>query len=453
MHTTNNPRKLALIIGNNKYTQNPLKNCVNDANDLSRALESIEFHVTKKTDLIYREMDQTIDRFVRSIQPNDFVVFFFSGHGTQWEDQNYLLPCDDDRIYDQNDMKYHAINAQRVLEKMSAQDPYVIVFLLDCCRNYCVPNAARSRSILPSGLNQMIAPSGSLIAFACAPGQTASDGSSNNRNGMFTTHLLKHITREGEDIEMVLRDVAYGVETETNKKQRPYRTSCITKTGVYLVPPSRNPNGKYMYTLLLLRIYIKLILVDLLKNALMSEIEKAKQNTYTFPVDQHDVDRNQQPNNLYMSHPQSNQQATPINQPYSQQNYDQSSWQQQDLASYYYQQNPPNQDFYQQSPSNNFSNQSRPPNSTLESFFHQIGASQYEANPTIITANQRSFQPPSGFTPNYGGTSFGGGGYPADPSVAYPQQQYQQQYNQQPGYYYNHNNNSYSNTQQYGQQY
>ncbi|CAF4656417.1 unnamed protein product, partial [Didymodactylos carnosus] len=63
MHATNNPRKLALIIGNNKYTQNPLKNCVNDANDLSRALESIEFHVTKKTDLIYREMDQTIDRF------------------------------------------------------------------------------------------------------------------------------------------------------------------------------------------------------------------------------------------------------------------------------------------------------------------------------------------------------------------------------------------------------
>ena len=60
-----------------------------------------------------------------------------------------------------------------------------------------------------------------LIAFACAAGHTALDISSNDRNGLFTLHLLQHIEKPNQDIAMVLRDVAQGVYNETKNNATP----------------------------------------------------------------------------------------------------------------------------------------------------------------------------------------------------------------------------------------
>ena len=78
-------RKMALVIGNNKYVPDPLYNCVNDANDMADALTSIGFDVTKGVDLSYEEMESHIKDFIAKLQPADIVLFHYSGHGTQWE--------------------------------------------------------------------------------------------------------------------------------------------------------------------------------------------------------------------------------------------------------------------------------------------------------------------------------------------------------------------------------
>ncbi|CAF4280304.1 unnamed protein product, partial [Rotaria sordida] len=88
-------RKLALVIGIGKYEHcEALQNSENDANDMSIALESIEFVVTKKLHPKRVEMKRAIVDFEESIEPGDIVLFYFAGHGTQWEDQNYLVPKD-----------------------------------------------------------------------------------------------------------------------------------------------------------------------------------------------------------------------------------------------------------------------------------------------------------------------------------------------------------------------
>jgi uncharacterized caspase-like protein len=239
------PRKIALLIGNNNYTKNPLVNCIHDAMDLSLELEKAGFLVTKKTDLNYEAMDRAIESFAASIRPDDFALFFFAGHGVQWEDQNYLIPCDDDRIMDSTDLKYRATNAQRALELMSDKDPFVIIYLLDCCRTYWLPNLARNRAMSTRGLAVMPALGGSLVAFACAPGKTAEDAAPNGRNGVFTYYLLQHITKPGENLAMVLTDVTDGVATETNNTQIPYYTSALRGKDIYIVPPRmQDPSPK-----------------------------------------------------------------------------------------------------------------------------------------------------------------------------------------------------------------
>lgn len=242
----NERRKLALVIGNNEYRKSELLNCVNDAIDLSNELTRIGFIVTTKTNLNYEGMERGIKDFVASIKVDDLVLFFFAGHGVQWEDQNFLIPCDEDQIEEKFDLKYRAINAQQILERMSARKPFATVYLLDCCREYWLPNQARSRSLTnPSrGMAPMKVMAGSLIAFACAPGAVAKDRAMNGRNGVFTYHLLQHITKPAENILLMMVDVTNAVANETNETQIPYVTSVLRRRDVYLVPPkSEEPSS------------------------------------------------------------------------------------------------------------------------------------------------------------------------------------------------------------------
>lgn len=78
--------KLALVIGNNEYeARNHLQNPVNDATDMMDALERIGFDVEKCENGTYKEMEYWLNTFVNQIQSNDMVLFYFAGHGHQWE--------------------------------------------------------------------------------------------------------------------------------------------------------------------------------------------------------------------------------------------------------------------------------------------------------------------------------------------------------------------------------
>ena len=55
---------------------------------------------------------------------------------------------------------------------------------------------------LGRGLSKITAPAGTVISFACSPGETASDG--NGANGVFTANLLRHLEKPGVDIDYVM---------------------------------------------------------------------------------------------------------------------------------------------------------------------------------------------------------------------------------------------------------
>ncbi|CAF4120233.1 unnamed protein product, partial [Rotaria sordida] len=231
-------RKLALVIGIGKYDYcEELQNPENDANDMSKALESIGFAVTKKLDLKRAEMRHVVIDFEESIKRDDMVLFYFAGHGVQWEDQNYLIPKDTPTLNGAA-LNTSAINAQHILDNLSDHNPYVTIFLLDCCRKYHLrnpevdardPDASGSKSV---GLKAM-SKAGSLIAFACAPGTIAIEGKG-HRNGLFTKYLLKHITTANEDIRMILSDVTDGVIEESKSKQIPFVSVSLSKKNICL---------------------------------------------------------------------------------------------------------------------------------------------------------------------------------------------------------------------------
>lgn len=86
----NHPRrKLALVIGISKYEDGQdLSNSENDATKMSSALKEIGFLIHENRPIINATCDQIehilID-FRKSIKNQDIVVFYFAGHGRQWE--------------------------------------------------------------------------------------------------------------------------------------------------------------------------------------------------------------------------------------------------------------------------------------------------------------------------------------------------------------------------------
>ncbi|CAF3759394.1 unnamed protein product [Rotaria sp. Silwood1] len=79
-----------------------------------------------------------------------------------------------------------------------------------------------------------IVSAGSLIGFACAPGNRAYDNGK-QENGLFTKHLLKHIVKPDTDISKVLRAVTRAVKEESKSRQIPcYIDALLTEDDICL---------------------------------------------------------------------------------------------------------------------------------------------------------------------------------------------------------------------------
>ncbi|MBT8356281.1 MAG: caspase family protein, partial [Deltaproteobacteria bacterium] len=87
-------QRTALIIGNSAYQAVPLKNPVNDADDMAATLKNLGFKVILRKNVDQRTMEDTIRYFGRQLKDNGVGFFYFAGHGIQVEGRNYLMPID-----------------------------------------------------------------------------------------------------------------------------------------------------------------------------------------------------------------------------------------------------------------------------------------------------------------------------------------------------------------------
>ncbi|CAF3987910.1 unnamed protein product [Rotaria sp. Silwood1] len=93
------------------------------------------------------------------------------------------------------------------------------------------------------GLAAIKGPPESLIIFSCGFDQGTVDETQNERNGIFTEHLLNHITMPDQDVETILQNVARDIKLKGFPL--PWRASCLTEK-VYLAAESLE--GKSIYS-------------------------------------------------------------------------------------------------------------------------------------------------------------------------------------------------------------
>ncbi len=213
--------RVALVIGNGTYKNSPLKNPVNDANSIARALQALGFDVIKGINLNRKEIRTKIRSFGNVLKTAKTGLFYYAGHGVQYNGDNYLIPVNAD-INEEYEIKDEAISASAVLRSMENAGNPVNIVILDACRNNPFSRSFRSST---RGLTKMDGPSGSLIAYATAPGKVAADGSGNN--GLYTQYLLEYMNSPGLKLEEVFKKVRIAVSKDTAGQQVPWENSSL----------------------------------------------------------------------------------------------------------------------------------------------------------------------------------------------------------------------------------
>ena len=224
-------RRVALVIGNNRYASAPLLNPVNDAQAMAKTLGAAGFQVILRTDASQREMLAALRDFGNLLKDGGAGLFYFAGHGMQIKGRNFLIPVGAD-IEREDEVAYQALDAQAVLDKMESAGNGTNLVILDACRNNPFARSFRSSS---QGLAQMDAPVGTMVAFSTAPGSVASDG--NGSNGLYTQHLLGALQQPGLKVEEVFKQVRAAVRRESRGAQVPWESTSL-EGDFYFVPPA-----------------------------------------------------------------------------------------------------------------------------------------------------------------------------------------------------------------------
>lgn len=240
-------RRLALVIGNADYkAATSLPGNLADAATMRGVLADAQFDVTYGTDIATRQqfLDLYLLPFLRKIGAGDFVVFYFSGHGFSYANENYLVPLEFPAgVYD-TDIPDAFLSAQAVHNLLLERKPGVLLSFLDACRNAADFIKVRRREdaapadpdLRPKSLAAFGAPPGNIIiGFASELGASADGSSVAGKLSIYTQALVKNLPARDTEFSTVRMDIRYDVRRASNTKQTPW-SSESSSVEVYFKP-------------------------------------------------------------------------------------------------------------------------------------------------------------------------------------------------------------------------
>ena len=219
--------KYALVIGNAAYRFGPLKNPVNDARSIANTLrlQQLGFKVTEFHNRSRKQMTKVIREFGQSIKPGSVAVVYFSGHGAQYQGENYLFPVDFDTQFE-DDLPTEAISTGFVMDKLRNNFNGLNIVILDACRDNPLQKKYKNSAKGLARINN--APPNTYTIFATGPGQVASDNP-HGKNGLFTKHLVEYMKEPGLSLGDMVLETRKEVMRASSNKQVPYDSGSLTQ--------------------------------------------------------------------------------------------------------------------------------------------------------------------------------------------------------------------------------
>jgi formylglycine-generating enzyme required for sulfatase activity len=203
---TAEPRRYAIIVGINQYSDPGLVSLAkaqNDAGDLAAALKRLGGYrvISLMTgDKAYSDaffpskakIIGQVEAMADSLGPDDQVLFFFSGHGVNdaKTGDSYLLPID----VQAKDPVASGVNLQKdILVKFTNAGVRHVVALVDACQK----TVYKDKGMRPTGVDQVRTVSDAVVITATGAGK-ASYEDPQGSNGLFTKGILAALQGEAD---------------------------------------------------------------------------------------------------------------------------------------------------------------------------------------------------------------------------------------------------------------
>ncbi len=223
--TTNTKKGLALVIANAEYqTQPKLASCKKDGTDMKSTLESLNFDVLYISDASRKELFEKIDGFLKIADLYSVLLVYYAGHGIQIDGENYFVPID--CTYNSSKAIFTAtslVGINAITDYINNHAEKTNIMILDACRT----SPGFSRDIVGTGLAEIRAGSGTMIAFATSPNKVAYGADTAQGNGCYTQCLLDHIVHPNIKIEDMFKAVRKDVIELTHNEQTPWESTSL----------------------------------------------------------------------------------------------------------------------------------------------------------------------------------------------------------------------------------
>ena len=224
-------RRWFLGIGNGVYEDGrlaPLPKSPVDAEDMGRAFAKLGFEVEQYRDVKRSDFLNHLIALTKRVDQDDIVVLYFSGHGFQHENDNFLVPVDS-QIDAAARLGLDNISVHWIIEEFGRRQLGSLILLLDACRATPIVSRHGETKALgrQSGLARVTAPPRAVIGYATKPGDVAWTGRDELRNSVYTSHLLQLVATEDDEIEGVFKEVRRRVLEDTGQAQQPWEDSSL----------------------------------------------------------------------------------------------------------------------------------------------------------------------------------------------------------------------------------
>lgn len=213
-------KRLALVIGNDAYSNLPasqqLRKAGNDARAMAQTFRDLGFDTLLGLNLGRSEVNLKLQEFVNKVERGDTAAVFYAGHGVRIGGQNYLLPSDVPRIKSGQEafLKSESVRVDTITDTLNARGAKITLLFLDACRDNPF-NELTGRSVGGTrGLARMTPVQGTFIMFSAGAGQQALDRVSDsdaNPNSVFTRALLPLMKQPGLEIGEMAKQVKRSV--------------------------------------------------------------------------------------------------------------------------------------------------------------------------------------------------------------------------------------------------
>jgi formylglycine-generating enzyme required for sulfatase activity len=220
--STAHAKRVALVVGINKYDNLPrerqLAKAVNDARAMEAALKAVGFDVIKAEDVGRSTFHHSWQQLLDKVALGDEVAVFYSGHGVEIDGANYLVPRDVPAVAtgQTQRLKNESLSFDSLRRDLVSKSPKLSLFILDACRDNPFTDS-RGKSIGGTkGLVPVPTVAGSFIMFAADAFESALDRLSDtdrDPNSVYTRKLLPLLKQPG----LRLPDMAQRVRREVRQ--------------------------------------------------------------------------------------------------------------------------------------------------------------------------------------------------------------------------------------------